>query len=66
MGDTFGNSTWHRPGDTSRKCTDRQRGHNMRELQDQASFDNEPQTGCGALFLLCILAIAAALGLVLS
>ncbi|MFB6955483.1 hypothetical protein ACFCYB_00245 [Streptomyces sp. NPDC056309] len=65
MGDTFG-GTWHRPGETSRKCQDRQRGRSMRELQDTASFDHEPQTGCGALFLLFILAAAAALGLVLS
>ena len=65
MGDTFGNGTWHRPGDTSRQCKDRQRGHSQRQLQDRASFDHEPQTGCGALFLLCILAAAAILGAVL-
>ncbi|MGW5123265.1 hypothetical protein ACWEQ7_04220 [Streptomyces sp. NPDC004069] len=65
MGDTFG-GTWHRPGETSRKCTDRQRGRSMRELQDTASFDHEPQNGCGALFLLFILAAATALGLLLS
>lgn len=65
MGDTFG-GTWHRPGETSRKCKDRQRGNSMRELQDRASFDHETQTGCGALFLLCICALAAALGLLLT
>jgi hypothetical protein len=65
MGDTF-NGTWHRPGDTSRKCTDRQRGHSMHELRDRASFDHEPQTGCGAVLLLSILAVAALLGAVLT
>lgn len=61
MGDTFGNSTWHRPGEISRK--DPQRGRNQRELQERASYDNEPQLGCGAILLLCIL--AAALGIAL-
>ncbi|MFF7901198.1 MULTISPECIES: hypothetical protein [unclassified Streptomyces] len=65
MSDTFG-GTWHRPGETSSKSKDRQRGRTMRELQDTASFDHETQAGCGALFLLFILAAAAALGLVLS
>lgn len=55
MGDTFG-GIWSRPPDDGR-------GHSMRQLQDRASYDNEPQTGCGALFLLTILAIAAAIGL---
>ncbi|KOG21781.1 hypothetical protein [Streptomyces viridochromogenes] len=63
MGDTFGGQ-WNRPGEISRK--DRQRGRSMREVQDRASYDNEPQLGCGAMFLLCILAIAAAIGLGLS
>lgn len=63
MGDTFGNSTWHRPGEISRK--DPQRGRNQRELQERASYDNEPQLGCGAIVLLGILAIAAALGIAL-
>lgn len=66
MGDTFGSGTWHRPGETSRKCTDRQRGHSMRELQDRATFDHEPQTGCGALFLLLVIAAATVLGLALA
>lgn len=65
MGDTFG-GTWHRPGETSRKCKDRQRGRSLEEVRDRASFDHEPQTGCGALFLLAVLAIAAALGLALA
>jgi hypothetical protein len=55
MGDTFG-SLWNRPDHSGR-------GRSMRELQDRASFDNQPQTGCGAMLLLCILAAAAALGL---
>ncbi|MFE7273023.1 hypothetical protein [Streptomyces sp. NPDC057623] len=65
MGDTFGGE-WHRPGATSHKCKDRQRGHSQRQLQERASYDNEPQLGCGAMFLLCVLAVAAALGVVLS
>lgn len=39
--------THHRPRDT-------QRGRSLRECQDKASFDNEPATGCGALFLLLV------------
>ncbi|MGW5409003.1 hypothetical protein [Streptomyces spiralis] len=66
MGDTFGNGTWHRPGSTSRQCRDHQRGHSARQLQDRASFDHETQSGCGALFLLFILAAATALGIALS
>jgi hypothetical protein len=62
MPDTFGGE-WHRPRDT--KHRDRQRGHSQRQLQDRASFDNEPQLGCGALFMLCVLAVAAAVGLTL-
>ena len=62
MGDTFGGE-WRRPRDDKRH--DRQSGHSQRELQDRASFDHEPAVGCGALFLLCILAAAAALGLTL-
>lgn len=61
MGDTF-SGEWNRPG----RKGDRQRGRTLRELQDRATFDNEPQTGCGAMFLLCILTAATALGLVLS
>ncbi|MFG2780804.1 hypothetical protein ACGFY7_23490 [Streptomyces prunicolor] len=60
MPDTFGGE-WHRPRDTKRK--DRQRGHSAGQLQQRASFDNEPQIGCGAMFLMCVLAIAAAVGL---
>lgn len=63
MGDTFG-GTWHRPGE--RKGRDPQRGRSMSEIQDRASYDNEPQTGCGAIFLLAILAVAAAIGLALT
>lgn len=57
MGDTFGGE-WHRPGE--RRGKDRQRGRSQRELQDRASFDNEPQLGCGAMFLVAtVLATAA-------
>ena len=58
MGDTFG-GMWNRPDRSGR-------GRSMRELQDRASFDNQPQTGCGALFLLFVLAVAAAIALALS
>lgn len=57
MGDTF-KGTWNRPDHSGR-------GRSQRELQDRASYDNAPQVGCGAMFLLCILAIAAAIGLAL-
>lgn len=59
MGDTF-SGEWHRPGQTSRKCKDRQRGHSQRELQDRASYDNEPQVGCGAMLLVATVLTAAA------
>ncbi|WP_328846137.1 hypothetical protein [Streptomyces sp. NBC_00258] len=64
MGDTFSSGTWHRPGEISGK--DPQRGRSQRELQERASYDHEPQVGCGALFLVCVLAIATAIGLALS
>ncbi|QDN57364.1 hypothetical protein [Streptomyces sp. S1D4-20] len=63
MPDTFGGE-WNRPRDS--KHHDRQRGHSQRELQDRAGFDNEAQTGCGALLMLCVLVVAAVLGLALS
>ena len=62
MPDTFGGE-WHRPRDN--KHHDRQVGRSKRELEDRASFDHEPAVGCGALFLLCILTVGAALGLAL-
>lgn len=62
MGDTFG-GTWNRPGSNG---NDRQRGRSQRELQDRASFDNAPRTGCGSMLLLCILAVAALLGIALT
>ncbi|MET7457691.1 hypothetical protein ABZT03_38750 [Streptomyces sp. NPDC005574] len=57
MPDTFGGE-WRRPQRDGR-------GRSQRELQDRASFDNQPQLGCGAALLLCILAVAAALGAVI-
>lgn len=63
MGDTFG-GIWNRPGE--RRGKDRQRGRTMRQLQDRAHNDNEPQLGCGAILLLCILALAAAIGMAVS
>lgn len=59
MPDTF-RGEWHRPG------KNRDRGHSRREIQDRASYDNEPQLGCGAMFLLCLLALAAVLGIALT
>lgn len=58
MPDTF-SGEWHRPRHDGR-------GHSTRQLQDRASFDNQPATGCGALFLLLVLAVAALLGTVLT
>jgi hypothetical protein len=58
MPDTFG-GTWNRPGSSDR-------GRSMREVRDRAGFDNEPQTGCGATLLLCILAVAAVIGAVIT
>jgi hypothetical protein len=58
MGDTFG-GPWTRPDHSGR-------GRSQRDLQDRASYDNEPATGCGALFLLLVLAAAALLGVVLG
>lgn len=55
MPDTFG-GTWNRPDHNGR-------GHSQRELQNRASFDNQPQTGCGALFLFLLTVLAAAAGL---
>lgn len=57
MPNTFG-GTWNRPDHSGR-------GRSMRELQDRVNFDNQPQTGCGAMFLLCVLAVAAAIGAVI-
>ncbi|MEU6649491.1 hypothetical protein ABZ904_08590 [Streptomyces sp. NPDC046900] len=52
MPDTFGGE-WHRP-------TSPQRGHSRRQLQDRASYDNQPANDClSSLFFLSILATAA-------
>ncbi|MEV0526023.1 hypothetical protein AB0I66_21540 [Streptomyces sp. NPDC050439] len=58
MPDTFGGE-WHRPRRDGV-------GRSQRELQDRASFDNEPQSGCGSILLLCVLALAALVGLVIT
>lgn len=55
---TFG-GTWHRPPSDGR-------GHSRRALQDRASFDNQPQTGCAGCFLIACLTILAALATVLG
>jgi hypothetical protein len=52
MGDTFGGEH-HRPRSDGR-------GHSQRQLQDRASYDNEPAVGySGCLLIALILAIAA-------
>lgn len=58
MPDTFGGE-WHRPRRDGV-------GRSQRELQDRASYDNEPQSGCGGIFLLCVLAVTALVGMVLT
>ncbi|MEU6520477.1 hypothetical protein [Streptomyces sp. NPDC046978] len=48
MPDTFGGE-WRRPRSDGR-------GHSQRELQDRASYDNQPANDCSsALFLLTVL-----------
>jgi hypothetical protein len=58
MPDTFG-GTWNRPDQSGQ-------GRSQRELQDRANYDNQPQAGCGAMFLLCVLAVAAVIGAVIT
>lgn len=61
MGDTFG-GTWNRP-------THNGRGKSFEELEDRASYDNQPQTsyaGCFVIAMTALAAIAAALGVVLG
>lgn len=43
-----------------------QTGHSRREVMDKRYFDNEPGTGCGAMFLLCLTVLAALGGLILG
>ena len=40
-----------------------ERGHSQQELRDRASFDNEPATGCGAMFLLLVTVAAILAGM---
>lgn len=61
MPDTFG-GTWNRPRSDGR-------GRTQRELQDRASFDNEPQTsysGCLLIALTLLTALVALLGTALT
>lgn len=52
MPNTFG-GTWNRPKDP-------QRGRSMRQVQNRASYDNEPEKDClSSLFFLSVLATAA-------
>lgn len=46
---TFGGE-WTRPPSHGR-------GRSVRELQDRASFDNEPSTGCGSILLVALVAV---------
>ncbi|MFE9127070.1 hypothetical protein ACFYOF_16895 [Streptomyces sp. NPDC007148] len=48
MPDTFGGE-WHRP--RSDRHHDRQRGRSMREVQDRASYDNQPASDCSSTLL---------------
>jgi len=58
MPNTFG-GTWNPPANP-------QRGHSRRQLQDRASFDNQPQTSCLGCLLVACLTILAAIATVLS
>jgi hypothetical protein len=61
MGNTFGGEH-HRPSNP-------QRGHSRRQLEDWASFDNQPVTGPGCLLIACLTilaAVATVLGAALS
>lgn len=49
-------------GGVRRPPKDPQRGRSTREVQDKRSFDNEPGTGCGALFLLLVTVLAVLAG----
>lgn len=59
MGDTFG-GVWNRPGSNG---TDRRRHNSRGAVQYLASYDNEPQTGCGSIFLIAMTILAALAGL---
>ncbi|MCI3240269.1 hypothetical protein [Streptomyces spinosisporus] len=52
MPDTFG-GTWNRPQDDGR-------GHSRRQLEDRASFDNQPQTNYGGCLLIALVSVATA------
>lgn len=52
MGDTFGGEH-HRPRSP-------QRGRSMRQLQDRASYDNEPQVSYGGCLLVATICVTAA------
>ena len=56
MGDTFG-GTWNRPRTDKRH--DRQRGHSLGSVRQHAGYDNQAQTGCGALFLIATILTTA-------
>jgi hypothetical protein len=49
-------------GGLHRSPRDPQNGRSLREVQDRAGFDNEPATGCGALFLLAVTVLAILAG----
>lgn len=58
MGNTFGGE--------HRRPRDDGRGHTRRELEDRASYDNQPSTsygGCLLIALICVIAAALGLGL---
>jgi hypothetical protein len=51
MPNTFGGE-WHRPRDDGR-------GRSRRELENRASFDNQPATGCSGCLLIATICITA-------
>lgn len=51
MGDTFG-GTWHRPKNPDR-------GHSLGSVRQHAGYDNQTETGCGAMFLIATILTTA-------
>lgn len=58
MPNTFGGE-WHRPSNP-------QRANSRRQLEDWASYDNQPATGPGCLLIACLTVLAVVLGLTLG
>ncbi|MFC8515504.1 hypothetical protein [Streptomyces sp. NPDC057257] len=58
MPDTFGGE-WHRPTGKQRHHKDRQQSNSRRQLEDWATYDNQPVTGPGCLLIACLTILAA-------